>query len=427
MRLIVIASELLVCAALSTQLSRRALVKGASCAVAPGLAAGAPPGVAAAVDAVGSPSGPFVLPKIGVGAWAWGDSLFWKYDPSKDGELQEVFDATVDAGVRFFDTAEVYGLGRSEKLLGQFCRNNPSAADVKIATKFAALPWRTKASDVLEAAKRSTDRLQRPIDLYQIHFPNACAARTSALRAPGSAHARLVRLCQRDKRRSTLRSHRLPTPSRPRRSWANEAYWDGLGSAVDSGLVRAAGVSNYGVDATRACHAKLASRGVKLVSNQVQLSLVYPYALQNGLKAACDELGVGTLAYSPLGLGVLTGKFSATNLPSGPRSAIAEQFLADPSFGELIRTMRAVGEAHGGATPAEVALGWTIAKGATPIPGARTLAQVRSNLRATGLSLSSSEVATLDAASAAVSPVLRPELNPFPKEDVFTKLHMYDS
>lgn len=336
------------------------------------------PALAAPAQAASSLS----IPPFGVGAWAWGDTLFWGYDQKKDGDLSEVFDYCVDNGVTFFDTAEVYGLGRSEQLLGQFCKSNAKAKDVTIATKFAALPWRTKASDVIDAARRSTDRLGRPIDLYQIHFPSP---------------------------------------------WANEKYWDGLGQAVDEGLVRAAGVSNYGVDALRACHEKLRSRGVKLQTNQIQLSLLYPYALSNGLKAACDELGVNVLSYSPLALGLLTGKYTAERLPSGPRKGLAEKYFADPAFGELTAAMAEVGRKSGGANPAQVALAWCIAKGTTPIPGARTLSQAQNNLGARSVKLTAADVATLDAKAAAIKPVLSPAMAPFPKEDIQTHLRMFDS
>ena len=210
-------------------------------------------------------------------------------------------------------------------------------------------------------------------------------------------------------------------------SWANEQYWDGLAMAVDSGLVRSAGVSNYGQDALRACHEKLASRGVSLVSNQVQLSLLYPYALTNGLSSTCDELGVQVLAYSPMALGLLTGKFSKDKLPEGPRKLLAEQYLSDPNFEALIGTLRDVGAAHGGAAPAAVSLSWCIAKGASVIPGVRTRAQATSNVAAAKLALSAAEVARLDQAAAAVAPVLTPETAPFPKKDVFTGLTMFDS
>ena len=116
-----------------------------------------------------------------------------------------------------------------------------------------------------------------------------------------------------------------------------------MAMAVDSGLVKAAGVSNYGKDAVRACKARLGSRGVPLVSNQIQLSLLYDYPLKNGLIDECKAQGVQVLAYSPLGLGLLTGKYTAESLPTGPRKSIAEKALADPAFGPLLDTMREVG------------------------------------------------------------------------------------
>lgn len=333
--------------------------------------------------ATAAATAPFVVPKLGLGAWAWGDTLFWGYDEKKDSELSEVFDYAVSKGVTFYDTAEVYGFGRSETLLGQFASKSSASDQIQIATKFAALPWRTKASDVVEAAKKSTDRLGRPIDLYQIHFPNA---------------------------------------------WANEAYMDGLGDCVDRGLIRAAGVSNYGVEAVTRCQEKLASRGVKLTSNQIQLSLLYPYALQNGLAAKCDELGVQVLAYSPLALGLLTGKYALPDkLPDGPRKPLAQKYLADPGYEALLATMRSVGSDHGGAPPAQIALAWCMAKGASVIPGARTLKQAESNIAAAQIRLSAKEVLALDGAAAKVEKVLSPEVNPFPKKDVFTGMQMYDS
>jgi pyridoxine 4-dehydrogenase len=152
---------------------------------------------------------PLKLPPIGLGCWSWGDSLFWGYNPKNDANLQEVFNyATSSKNVPIlFDSAEIYGFGRSESLLGEYSRSLANPNDVVIATKFAALPWRTTPESVVKACKASTIRLGRPIDLYQIHFPNA---------------------------------------------YANEAYWDGMAMAYERGLIRAVGVSNYGVDAVRA-------------------------------------------------------------------------------------------------------------------------------------------------------------------------------
>ena len=142
----------------------------------------------------------------------------------------------------------------------------------------------------------------------------------------------------------------------------------------------------------------------------------------------CKDLGVQVLAYSPLGLGLLTGKFSPDNLPSGPRKLIAEQALSDPGFLSLVGTMREIGTTgHSGASPAQIALAWCTAKAATVIPGARTVSQAESNIAAANLNLSAEEVRRLDDAAAKVKPVLSPETSPFPKKDVRTGLVMYDS
>merc|ERR1719424_2056703 len=78
---------------------------------------------------------PLVFPPLGLGAWAWGDALFWGYRPSEDSSLRETFDYAVANGVTFFDTAELYGLGRSEDLIGKFRKEAPGP--VTVASKFA--------------------------------------------------------------------------------------------------------------------------------------------------------------------------------------------------------------------------------------------------------------------------------------------------
>ena len=173
--------------ALSRSATRRNALQSVAGAGLSGLILPSTPTVASEALPLSSTSSRLVLPRLGLGAWAWGDTLFWGYDQKKDGELAEVFDYAVDKGVTFFDTAEVYGLGRSEKLLGEFAARNPAGDKIQVATKFAALPWRTKAADVVEAAKRSTDRLGRPIDLYQIHFPSVHQRLQPNARSPRAA------------------------------------------------------------------------------------------------------------------------------------------------------------------------------------------------------------------------------------------------
>lgn len=331
------------------------------------------------------------LPPLGLGAWAWGDSLFWGYNPKNDAELNKVFDYAMTqqsnqkgSKTTLFDTAELYGLGRSESLIGEFAQKYPPQ-QVQIATKFAPLPWRTKPQDVVKACEASVKRLGgRPIDLYQIHFPGA---------------------------------------------WSNAEYWDGLAMAFDKGLVKAVGVSNYGVDALRACHAALAQRGIQLATNQIQMSLLYRYPLENGLAQACDDLGVKILSYSPLALGMLTGKYTPEHPPQGPRKVIFETLKSTPDYDSLLRTMKEIADGHEGgeATQAQVALNWARAKGTYPIPGARTLQQVKSNYDALNWSLTEGEVKALDLAAAKVQTFNKPADNPFPNVDKNTGLRMYDS
>jgi len=106
---------------------------------------------------------PLSLPPLGLGAWAWGDSLFWGYNPKNDDDLKEVFDYALSKNLAFFDTAELYGIGRSESLLGKFrkesCTTTEDFNKVQIASKFAALPWRTKREDVVKACQASVKRL----------------------------------------------------------------------------------------------------------------------------------------------------------------------------------------------------------------------------------------------------------------------------
>jgi pyridoxine 4-dehydrogenase len=321
---------------------------------------------------------------MGLGAWAWGDSLFWGYSPTEDDELRRVFDYAVansKSEKTLFDTAELYGLGRSESLLGKFSQSCPDK--VQIATKFAPFPLRDTATSLVKACEASSKRLGgKPIDLYQIHFPNA---------------------------------------------WNNADFWDGLAMVYEKGLVKNVGVSNYGSDALRACHKALAERGIPLATNQIQYSLLYRYPEMNGLLETCKELDVKVLAYSPLALGFLTGKYTPEKLPSGPRNGLGKQLFQSPDYQNLLDTMTEIASKHSGGTLSQVAINWTRAKGTIPIPGARTISQVQQNYNALDWNLSAAEMQALDKAAEKVTTFVSPDKSPFPKEDKNTHLKMFDS
>ncbi|CAM9318816.1 unnamed protein product [Chrysoparadoxa australica] len=273
-----------------------------------------------------------------------------------DNELQDVFDASVERGINFFDTAEVYGFGRSELLCGKFKRKfrGPDVlkSDIVLASKFAPLPFRLSRENVVDACKSSLDRMgMSSMELYQIHWP---------------------------------------APIR------NEAYWEGIADCYEQGLIKAVGVSNYSAKLVRSAHECLAKRGVPLASNQVLYNLKDRKIESNGVLKTCQELDVKVLAYSPLAQGLLTGKYSESNLPSGPRSRLFRRSISRSV--QLLDELSEVAEARG-KTQAQVALNWAISKGTIPIPGAKNTRQAEENAGALGWRLTDEEMVALDLAS----------------------------
>jgi aryl-alcohol dehydrogenase-like predicted oxidoreductase len=290
---------------------------------------------------------------LGIGTWSWGDSMVWGYGKGyAEADLKAAFDATRSAGVAFFDTAEIYGWGKSERFLGKFIRESGQGAVA--ATKFFPYPWRLRKGALLKALRGSLDRLgMDQVGLYQIHWP-------------------------------------FPPV-------AIETWMDGLADAVQAGLVKAVGISNYNVEQTRRAHTALTKRGVPLASNQVQYSLLCREPERTGLLQTCHELGVTLIAYSPLAMGMLTGKYTPDNPPTGAR---ARRYNRDylTKIQPLVDRLKEVGWTHG-KTPNQIALNWIICKGAVPIPGAKDARQAADNAAALGWRLTPDEVAALDQAS----------------------------
>ncbi|HOT91884.1 MAG TPA: aldo/keto reductase [Anaerolineae bacterium] len=294
---------------------------------------------------------------MGIGTWAWGDRVMWGYGKGyTDAEIRVAFDAAVAAGVNFFDTAEVYGLGRSERLLGQFIRE--SGQSVVVASKFMPFPfWLTKGA-LRRELRGSLKRLgMTQVDLYQMHFPLP------------------------------------PVPV--------ETWMEAMADAVEAGLVRAVGVSNYNQAQMERAYRALSRRGIHLASNQVFYSLLHRDPEFNGVAQLCRDLNITLIAYSPLEKGILTGKYTPQNPPPGMRKRIYNQEYLQKAQ-PLLEIMRGIGESHGGKTEAQVALNWLICKGAVPIPGAKNQRQVASNVGALGWRLTDDEVAILDDLSLAV-------------------------
>lgn len=287
--------------------------------------------------------------QMGLGAWQWGDRTIWGYQPGKsDKDIQNAFSASLNLGVRFVDTAEVYGSGRSERFLGRFLKETDQP--VLVATKFFPMPWRLTKGFIPRALRGSLERMGLDsVDLYQIHWPSP-----------------LLSL---------------------------ETMMDGLVECVDLGLTRAVGVSNFWEKRMIRAYSSLAQHGVSLASNQLPFSLLKRDAEKNGILARCKELGIRFIAYSPLEKGLLTGKYSAENPPPGVRTSMYAEMLT--KLPPVIKTLQEVAQAHG-KTIAQTALNWVICKGALPIPGAKDAKQAEENAGGAGWSLTEDEVARLD-------------------------------
>lgn len=296
---------------------------------------------------------------LGIGTWQWGDSLFWTYGKDYDaGAVEQAFRSALEAGINFFDTAEVYGLGKSESLLGQFMQQTDQP--VYIATKYFPLPWRFSKSAVADALTASLKRLQRnSVELYQVHQPF---------------------------------DFFMGQPN----------LMEALAEEVKQGRIKAIGVSNYSADQMRQAHELLARQGVPLAVNQMQYSLLARQIEHNGVMAAAKELGVTILAYSPLAQGLLTGKYTPENYqdPTGARKL-------DPRFSRkgveklapVIMLLKQIGEKYD-RTPAQVSLNWLIAQGnVVPIPGAKNATQAAQNAGALGWSLTPEEIDRIDQAT----------------------------
>lgn len=313
------------------------------------------------------------LTKLGIGAWSWGDTSYWnnfEWDDRKMKACKNAFDASIDSGITWFDTAEVYGSRfsfgaiNSETLLGRFIKERKKKypeEEIAVATKFAALPWRLGRGSVLSALKDSLSRLELDsVELYQLHWPGI---------------------------------------------WGNQGYIDGLADAVEQGLVKAVGVSNYSEKRLREAYKQLKKRGIPLASNQVNYSLIYRIPEENGVKATCDELGISLIAYSPIAQGILTGKYTPQNIPTGPRGNIYTAELLT-ELQPLINRIKEIGESYN-KTPTQVALNWLIAQdNVIPIPGAKNAEQAKEFGGALGWRLTSDEVDELRDLASKSKPVI---------------------
>jgi len=293
--------------------------------------------------------------RVGLGTWQFG-SREWGYGEGyATGTAAEIVARARELGVTLFDTAEIYGFGRSERILAQAL--GADRDQVVVASKvFPVAPFPVV---VRNRARASARRLQiRRIPLYQVHQPN---------------------------------------PVVP-----DSVIMPGMRSLLQDELIGAVGVSNYSLSRWRQADDAL---GQPVVSNQVQFSLAHADPLEDLVPFAQRENRI-VIAYSPLAQGLLGGKYNVDNRPGGLRAA-------NPLFGTenlrrvapLLETLRQVADAHD-VKPAQVALAWLLSQPqVVVIPGASSVEQLEFNVAAADLELDAPSQAALTEAARAFTPI----------------------
>ncbi|MGB9223307.1 aldo/keto reductase [Mycobacterium sp.] len=300
------------------------------------------------VDGIGNVS------RVGLGTWQFG-SREWGYgDSYASGAAGDIVQRALGLGVTLFDTAEVYGLGKSERILGEALGDE--RAKVAVASKIfpvAPFPAVVKQRERASARRLQLDR----IPLYQIHQPN---------------------------------------PVVP-----DSVIMPGMRDLLDSGAIGAAGVSNYSLARWRKADAAL---GRPVVSNQVHFSLAHSGPLEDLVPFAERENRI-VIAWSPLEQGLLGGKYGLDNRPGGVR-AVNAYFGTENlrRIEPLLQTLRDVA-AEIGAKPAQVALAWLISlPGVVAIPGASSVEQLEFNVAAADIELPAESRDALTKAARAFRP-----------------------
>jgi len=292
--------------------------------------------------------------RVGLGTWQFG-SREWGYgEDYASGRAAQIVARALELGITLFDTAEVYGLGRSERILGAAL--GEARWQVQVASKL--MPLLPIAPVVRNRARGSARRLGiAKIPLYQVHQAN---------------------------------------PVVP-----DSVTMPGLRALLDDATIGAVGVSNYSLARWQAADTGL---GRPVVSNQVQFSLAHAGPLDDLVPFARDS-GRLVIAYSPLAQGLLGGGYGPGHKPGGIRALnplFSDENLrrAEP----LLDLLRQVAGAHG-STPAQIALAWLLSlPQVVVIPGASSVGQVESNAAAADIELTADQQRALTAAARAFSP-----------------------
>jgi aryl-alcohol dehydrogenase-like predicted oxidoreductase len=292
------------------------------------------------------------------------DRMVW--EAIDQGTITSVIEAALKGGVSWFDTAEAYGDGVSEKSLAMgLVALAVAPRSVRVATKWWPL-FRAAGSIAATIDARIEALSPYPIDLHQVHQPLS----PSSIPAQMREMAKLVR----------------------------------------AGKIRSVGVSNFSARQMEQAHAALAADGIPLSSNQVRFNLLDRSIESNGVLETARRLGITIIAYSPLAQGMLTGRFHEDPALAKSLRRVRKLMGGFTPGGfartaHLIEELRSVAKAHG-ASVAQIALSWTVTfhgKTVVAIPGATKPSQAAASAAAMGITLSDKELSGIDQASRQLS------------------------
>jgi len=292
-------------------------------------------------------------PAVALGTWAWGDSGeagngYFGSSLTRAG-LEAVADKAHAAGFSLWDTAMVYGMGRSETVLGDVLKRF-ARSDYRLSTKFTPQAAGTGADPVADMLEQSLARLGTDyVDFYWIHNPADVARWTP---------------------------HLIPL--------------------LESGKIKHVGVSNHNLGEIEQADRILREAGFRVEAIQNHYSLLYRDSERAGILDYCRDRGIPFFAYMVLEQGALSGKYGPAHpLPEGSNRAQTYNRML-PRLKALTDALAAIGRKRGAAAP-DVATAWALAKGTTPIVGVTRPDHVDGLARASRIALAADEIAELEA------------------------------
>ncbi len=291
------------------------------------------------------------MPKIALGTWAWGNDGTFGGDYTAE-KLQPVYDAAMENGLNLWDTAYVYGMGTSEKILGEVMKSS-KREDVIVSDKFTP-QCDDGTPETMQHLFDTSSKLLGvdTIDVYWIHNPMDV-----------------------------------------------EKYTPMLIPLAKSGKIGAIGVSNHNMTQIKRAKEILSEAGLHISAIQNHYSLLYRSSEEAGILDYCKENGITFYAYMTLEQGALSGKYDTAHpLPEGSARAKTYNPMM-PQIEKLTAVTKEIATAHG-VSPAQIPVAWAIAKGTMPILGVTSPEQVADAVKAANLTLTADEMARLEKTAA---------------------------